>query len=91
MQVSRRTVFALASLSTLGAAAAAVAAAAPAPTKLGKADVNFQLTPKDGARCGGCASFRPGPSGAVNGSCVLVDGPIPPNAWCVLFSAAKRK
>ena len=90
MHVSRRTFVAFTSLSSLGATVAPAARAAS--TKLGKADVNYQLTPKGSARCGLCASFRPAASPAAPGACVLVDGEIPPNGWCVLFSpAAARK
>jgi hypothetical protein len=81
MQVSRRTLLALASLSPL--------AAAPAAAKLGKGDVNYQLKPNGSARCGLCKSLRAGASSSAPGACVLVEGPIPPSGWCVLFAPRK--
>ena len=81
----------------LGTAAFAVASAAlaggsraAAGAKTQKADVKYQYTPKDAAHCGLCASFVPGGGeGGAPGTCKIVDGPIPQNGWCVLFSPAK--
>jgi hypothetical protein len=65
----------------------AAAGAARAAGKTAKADVKYQYTPKDAARCGLCASFIPPSDGGPGpGMCKIVDGPIPQNGWCVLFS-----
>jgi hypothetical protein len=69
---------------------AGLAGAARAAAKTPKADVKHQYTPKDAAHCSLCASFIPSPDGGGGpGSCKIVDGPIPQNGWCVLFSPAK--
>ena len=77
-------------LLALGSAMAATTRAAAA-AKTPKADVKYQFTPRDSARCGLCASFIPpaGGEGGAPGTCKIVDGPIPQNGWCVLFSPAK--
>jgi hypothetical protein len=62
------------------------AAAEPAN---GKADVKFQNTPRDTARCADCVSFIPGATSGAPGTCKAVQGVIPQNGWCVLF--ARRK
>jgi hypothetical protein len=68
----------------------ALASAARAAAKTPKADVKYQYTPKDAAHCSVCASFIPSPDGGGGpGSCKIVDGPIPQNGWCVLFSPAR--
>ena len=59
---------------------------ARAAGKTPKADVHYQYTPKNDQRCGDCASFLPPTSPEGPGSCRVVDGPIPPNGWCELFS-----
>ena len=70
----------------LGLVAAGTALATTAPAqhlaqeKLAHDLVQYQDTPKDGAQCSNCGQFQP-PNG-----CVIVTGPIAPNAWCVAFS-----
>ncbi len=59
---------------------------AQAAGKTAKADVHYQYTPKNDQRCGDCASFLPPASSDGAGTCRIVDGPIPPNGWCELFS-----
>ena len=63
-----------------GAIAVGIVTQAKAQPSFKQADVMYQMTPKDGQRCGLCANFTP-PSG-----CQLVQGTISPNAWCQLFS-----
>ncbi len=65
------------------AALAGPAAAAPANTK---ADVKYQNTPKGADTCSACASFIPGDTSGAPGTCKVVQGVIPQNGWCVLFS-----
>ncbi len=59
---------------------------ARAAGKMSKADVYYQYTPKNGQHCGDCASFLPPASKEGPGACRAVDGPIPANGWCELFS-----
>lgn len=68
---------------------AGAAAAAPAAAKIAKTDVKYQFTPHGAQRCGGCVSFIPGAGAAAPGTCKVVDGPIPPDGWCVLFAPRK--
>jgi len=85
---SRRALFYLGGATIL--LGMALAGAARAGGKTPKADVKYQYTPKDSAHCSLCASFIPSPDGGGGpGTCKIVDGPIPQNGWCVLFSAAK--
>jgi hypothetical protein len=61
-------------------------ARAGAAVKAAKGDVGYQYAPKGSQRCGLCASFIPGDSPQGAGSCKLVDGVIPQNGWCSLFT-----
>ena len=81
----RRRLMGLAAMTVL--VGAAVASGARAAANTSKADVKYQFTPKGSARCGLCASFiPPGSGGSGPGTCKIVEGPIPQDGWCVLFS-----
>ncbi len=69
------------------AALAAGVAALPALAKAPRAQVQYQLTPKGGQHCSLCSYFLPGATAAEPGACKLVEGPIPPDGWCALFTA----
>jgi len=56
--------------------------AAAAGAKMSQQLVHYQATPKGPARCQTCAQFLPS-----SPACKLVDGPISPNGWCVLYAA----
>jgi len=60
-----------------GLAAGRVAAAG---AKMSQKLVHYQATPKGPARCQTCAQFLPSPA------CKLVDDPILPSGWCVLYA-----
>ena len=60
--------------------------AAKAAGKTAKADVGYQFMPKGDQHCGLCTSFIPGDSPTGAGTCKIVDGVIPQNGWCPLFS-----
>jgi len=72
--------------------AAAPLALATAPTRARaaattpKSDVKYQFTPNGEQHCSLCASFIAGDSPEGPGTCKIVQGPIPQNGWCVLFS-----
>lgn len=73
----------------LGVAPLAMAlgpARALASPKTAKADVAYQYMPKGDQHCGACASFIAGGSPTGAGTCKIVDGVIPQNGWCALFS-----
>jgi len=53
---------------------------------LSRKDVGYQLMPHGAQKCGLCASFVTGKDAASPGTCKIVDGPIPLNGWCPLFS-----
>ena len=63
----------------LGASLAASPAAADA--KMDHKLVHYQATPNGAARCQTCTQFVPKPA------CKLVDDPITPTGWCLLFAA----
>lgn len=67
----------------------ALAGRAAAEPANAKADVKFQNTPKDAARCTDCVSFIPGATSGAPGTCKAVQGVIPQNGWCVLFVRRK--
>lgn len=52
---------------------------AAAANKMPHAAVRYQPTPKGNQRCDNCALFEP------PASCKLVQDPIAPSGWCVLW------
>ncbi len=58
----------------------ALTAGAKAQDKIDPKLVQYQTTPKDGAKCSLCVNFE-APS-----SCKIVSGTIDPNGWCVAFA-----
>lgn len=48
--------------------------------KLAQSVVQYQTTPKDGAKCSDCVNF------IAPNACKIVDGTINPNGWCVAFA-----
>ena len=84
---TRRRWLLRASLAVIAAPVAlALARRARAAAKTAKADVGYQFTPHGDQHCGACASFIPGDSPQGSGTCRIIDGPIPQNGWCPLFS-----
>ncbi len=51
-----------------------------AQEKIAQAAVQYQTTPKDGAKCSGCVNFE-----APN-ACKIVAGNIDPNGWCIAYA-----
>ena len=72
--------------------AAAPLAVAIAPTRARaaattpKSEVKYQFTPNGDQHCGACASFIAGDRPQGPGTCQIVQGQIPQNGWCLLFS-----
>jgi len=56
------------------------AAQPAAPQKLAQSAVQFQPQPKNGQQCSTCQHFV-----AESKTCALVEGHIPPEAWCILW------
>lgn len=61
--------------------AAAEPAAAGASRKATQAGVQYQLQPKGEQKCSNCRNFI-----AASNGCVLVDGQISPEAWCIIWA-----
>jgi hypothetical protein len=61
--------------------ASLIGAPAAAATKMPQKAVKYQATPKGNQRCDNCVLWQP------PGSCKLVEGPIAPSGWCVLYKA----
>lgn len=67
-------------LAILAAGTAVRATAAQAQEKLAQNLVQYQDTPKDGAKCSDCVNF------VKPNACKIVEGNINPNGWCVAFA-----
>ncbi len=61
--------------------AAAEPVAAGASRKATQAGVQYQLKPKGEQKCSNCRHFI-----AASNTCVLVDGQISPEAWCIIWA-----
>jgi hypothetical protein len=61
-------------------ACAALTRQAVAQEKIAQAQVQYQLTPKDGAQCDKCVNWQP------PNACAIVAGDIKPTGWCVAFA-----
>jgi hypothetical protein len=64
-----------------GASAAVEPAASGASRKATQAGVQYQLKPKGEQKCSNCRHFI-----AASNTCMLVDGQISPEAWCVIWA-----
>ncbi len=53
---------------------------AQAAEKLAQNIVQYQQTPKDGAKCDACVNWEP------PNACKIVAGTINPNGWCVAYA-----
>ena len=83
-RVTRRD-FLFITAATGGAAIGAgfIASPAAAAGKMPQKAVSYQNTPKGKLRCDNCSLWQP------PGSCTLVQDPIAPGGWCVLYKAKK--
>jgi len=55
--------------------------AAAAPKKFTQQQAKYQPVPKNGQRCQNCALWQ-SPK-----DCQVVDGPVSPSGWCMLYQA----
>ena len=53
---------------------------ARAQEKIAQEQVQYQMTPKDGAKCSLCVNW------VAPNACKIVAGTINPNGWCVAFA-----
>lgn len=78
--VSRRSMLAGAAIAGAGALCLAATTHTRAQTKQKQSDVAYQASPKDGAKCSGCALFQ------APKACQGVEGDISPEGWCQIYS-----
>lgn len=62
-------------------AAGVTARASAAPKKFSQQQAKYQAVPKNGQRCQTCALWQ------SPHDCQVVDGPISPAGWCMLYQA----
>jgi high potential iron-sulfur protein len=77
--ITRRRLVLAGAAGTLILRAAARARAQQQTEKLGKADADYQATPKNDQQCSECTKFQPPQS------CSVVTGTISPKGWCKLY------
>ena len=87
--VSRRTFIGGAAL-LAGAAATPgliVCQAALAQQKVPQASVKYQDKPNGNQQCSNCLQFVPGNTPTAMGTCKVVDGPVSPSGYCIIWVA----
>jgi anaerobic selenocysteine-containing dehydrogenase len=83
--ISRRTLLKGAAVATCVALASAFAGKAFA-AKSTKAAANYQNKPNGDKKCSNCNLFIPGKTQTADGTCLVVEGSISPEAYCTLYS-----
>ena len=63
--------------------ASLIASPAAASNKMSPKAMSYRPTPNGNQRCDNCANWQP------PGSCKLVEGPITPSGWCILYNPKK--
>ena len=87
--VSRRTFIGGAAL-LAGAAATPgliVTQTALAQQKVPPASVKYQDKPNGNQQCSNCLQFVPGNTPTAMGTCKVVDGPVSPSGYCIIWVA----
>ena len=83
-RVSRRDfLFATAVAGGAMLGAGMVASPAAAQNKMSPKAMQYRPTPNGNQRCSNCANWQ------APGSCKVVDGPIAPSGWCILYNPKK--
>ncbi len=67
-------------LTILAGGMLATAARAQDDSKVDQSVVQYQTSPKDGAKCSGCSNF------VAPNACKVVKGTISPEGWCVAYA-----
>jgi hypothetical protein len=83
---TRRAWLLRAGVAIAAAPVALAAASAKAAANTPKSAVNYRYQPNGAQHCGACSSFIPGADAQGPGTCKIVEGPIPQNGWCELYS-----
>jgi hypothetical protein len=79
-RVSRRDfLFATATGGAAAIGASLIPFPAAASNKMSPRAMSYRPSPNGSQRCDNCANWQP------PGSCKLVDGPIAPAGWCILY------
>jgi len=88
-RVSRRGFIGSAALLAGAAAAPAwlMSGSALAQQKVPQASVKYQDKPNGNQKCSNCLQFVPGSSPTAMGTCKVVDGPISPEGYCIIWVA----
>jgi hypothetical protein len=74
----------------LGIVGASLVGTAAAQSKVKKAQVRYQTTPKGEERCGQCMHYISSNSGQGAGTCKIVAGSISPSGWCAEWEAKPK-
>lgn len=83
-RLSRRDfLFAAAAGSGAMVGAGLIASPAAASNKMSPKAMQYRPNPNGSQRCDNCANWQP------PGGCKLVDGPIAPSGWCILYRPKK--
>ncbi len=80
IDTSRRTVLRAGLAILAGGALVATSAKADDADKVEQSAVQYQNSPKDGAKCSGCVNF------VAPNACKVVLGNINPEGWCVAYA-----
>lgn len=78
-KASRRTILRV-GLTAMVGGVLATAARAQDDSKVEQSVVQYQATPKDGAKCSLCTNF------VAPNACKVVKGEISPNGWCAAYA-----
>lgn len=83
---TRRDIFKTGVLMAVGAVATAAILSEPAQAKVSQRTAMYQPKGHAGQSCAKCARFVPGKAPGADGTCLIVDGNVSPNGWCVMFA-----
>jgi anaerobic selenocysteine-containing dehydrogenase len=78
--VSRRDFLHVAALGGGAVMAASLVPSPAAAAKMSPRAMQYRPTPNGNQRCDNCVNFQ------APGACKLVDGPISPSGWCILYN-----
>ena len=82
-RVSRRDFLFAAAAGGTALGVGRAASPATASNKMSPRAMSYRPNPNGQQRCDNCANWQP------PGGCKLVDGPISPNGWCILYNPKK--
>lgn len=77
--ISRRDFMVAASIGGGALTVAGLVASPAAAAKMSPKAMSYRASPNGNQRCSNCANFE------LPASCKVVDGPISPSGWCILY------